>query len=249
MQIYSTTNAAADIREIDTEEPLSNALVPLFQNQSSTAPPDERTLIFSSGRISVTVNYSGGLHCPTQPFAWRNIIEIPCIWPSLVLPTLRITASRRLSVICTWTMTANFDTRALEHGTSLPLARLEEGRNTGTLSTSPHGLLRVLCEDAANSSKRINLSDLHLSTWQSASNDQVKALKTGCILFLARPEEGKHITSSVVEKFSSSSDSDLSDDGHVTEPKAKVRKDSILIINISIVVFTHGFKLSIKLPI
>ena len=57
-----TTNAVADIREIDAEEPLSNALVPLFQNQSST-------LIFSSGRISVTVNYPGGLHCPTQPFA------------------------------------------------------------------------------------------------------------------------------------------------------------------------------------
>ena len=138
-------------------------------------------------------------------------------------------------MICTWTMTANFDTRALEHGTSLPLARLEEGRNT--LSTSLHGLLRVLCEDAANSSKRINLSDLHLSTWQSAPNHRVKALKTGCSLFLARSEEGKHITSSVVEKFSNSSDTDLSYGGHVTEPKVKVRKDSILIINISIFVF------------
>ena len=219
---HPPSNAPAEIRQID-EEPLSNALVPLFQNQSSTAPLDVRTLISSGGRISLTVNYPGGLHCPTQPFAWNNDMEIP-----------RIAESRRPSEICTWRMTTNYRTNALASGADLPLERLEEGRNIPSISL--HGLLRVPSEDAANSSKRINLSDLHLSTWQSAPNDRVEALKTDTSLFLARPEEGKHIASSALEKLSNlycddcenSPDTDSSYGGHVTEPKAKVRKDRIL---------------------
>ena len=233
---HPPSNATAEIRQID-EEPLSNALVPLFQNQSSTAPLDVRTLISSGERISVTVNYSGGLHCPTQPFAWTNYMEIP-----------RITESRRTSEICTWRMTTNYRTNALASGADLPLERLEEGRNTP--STSLHGLLGVPSEDASNSSKRINLSDLHLSTWQSDPNHRVEALKTDTILFLARPEEGKHIASSALEKLSNlscddcenSSDTDSSDGGHVTEPKAKVRKDRILTKYIPIFVFIHVIK-------
>ena len=214
---HPPSNAVADIRQID-EEPLSNALVPLFQNQSSTAPPDVRTLFSSSGRISVTVNYPGGLHCPTQPFAWINYMEIP-----------RITESRRPSEICTWRMTTNYRPNTLVSGADLPLEMLEEGRNT--TSTSLHGLLSVSSEDDTNSSNRINVSSLHLSTWQSAPNHRVEALQIGSSLLVARPEEGKHIASSAVEHPKYTSDTDLSDSGHVTtETKVKVRQDTSLII-------------------
>lgn len=109
-------------------------------------------------------------------------------------------------------------------------------------STSLHESLRVPNENlnAANASTRINLSALHLITWRSVENHHVEALKTGVTLFLARPEEGKQDTSTELKKLSTipcddskhSSDTDLSDFGHVyTESKEKVRKVMSLIIS------------------
>ena len=185
------SNAVAEIIEIE-KELLSNALVPLFQNQSSTAPPDVRTLISSSGGISVKVNYPGGLHCPTQTFARSNFIEIPHIRP-LVLPAVRMAALsgtktklRKGEEVFASRSRAADHAKALVAGASPLLARPEEGR----IVTS-------------SISERDDLSAGHVSTWQSLTtvdHDKAKVLVTGASPLLARPEEGRIVTSSISER-------------------------------------------------
>ena len=236
------TNAVAEIIEIE-KELRSNALVPLFQNQSFTAPPDVRMLISCSG-ISVIVNYLGGLHCPTQPFARSSFIEIPHIRP-LVLPAVRMAASsgtkkklRKGEEVFASRSRAADHAKALVAGASSLFARPEEGR----IVTS-------------SISERDDVSAGHVSTWRSLTTaDHTKAVVTGANLILARPEEGEEgrasigsnslhtIVAAPNDDAENSSDIDLSNSGHASnESKVKVRKDKSFIIYIYIPIFVFMY--------
>ena len=140
-----------------------------------------RTLISSSGGISVKVNYPGGLHCPTQTCARSNFLENPHIRP-LVLPAVRMAALsgtktklRKGEEVFASRSRAADHAKALVAGASPLLARPEEGR----IVTS-------------SISKWDDLSAGHVSTWRSLTTaDHAKALVTGANLILSRPEEGR----------------------------------------------------------